>query len=160
MAWIAAVLPGLWVASLLAALGRILSRGFDAVPARVWLALGLLLAALFAPVLFAGRVLFPVQLLNGFLPTDTPPGGPTNGLYGDLVLQILPWFTRVRADYLRRRLAVVESVRRIRRATLVESCRPRPAAARLWRWCSRRCRPGRPGCAARVRERCSSLPPG
>jgi hypothetical protein len=99
------LLPGLYVAALATLLAAALRRWFDPVPGRCWVVWGAALAPVFAPVLFAGRVLLPL----GYL-TQVPPfthlwsrGGagppPGNLIQSDLVLLILPWLVRVRAAF-------------------------------------------------------------
>lgn len=95
------LLPGLWVALLAALLWAAVGRWLDPVPRRVRLIHGAVLLTLFAPVLFAGRVLLPLGYLTRVPPfqqlwpaEDGPP--PGNLLQSDLVLQITPWQIRVR----------------------------------------------------------------
>jgi hypothetical protein len=102
MTWTPAdLLPGLWLILLASILAGALRRWFDPVPARCWIVFAAVLLALFASVLFGGRVLLPVGYLAQ-LPPFRPlwPGEPPgNLLQSDLVLQIAPWLARVRAAY-------------------------------------------------------------
>ena len=97
-----ALFPGLWVAALLAGLGFILRRAYDAVPRAAWASLALLLAILLGPALLGGRVLLPLGYLEAFAPFAEDAVRPPDlergvSLQGDLVLQIAPWSTQVRA---------------------------------------------------------------
>jgi hypothetical protein len=93
-----ALLPGLYVALVAAALAWALRRWYDPLPARVLAAFALLLALLFGPVLFAGRVLLPVDNLRFYVPYGNlePSPSPGIGLQRDLVHQITPWVLEVR----------------------------------------------------------------
>jgi hypothetical protein len=95
------LLPGLWVLALAILLAWALRRWFDPVPVRCWTAWGIVLAAMFGAVLFAGRVMLPLGYLTKVPPfaglvRGTPPG---NLLQSDLVLQIAPWLVRVHKAY-------------------------------------------------------------
>lgn len=98
-----ALLPGLWVLLLGALLAFALSRWFDPVPLRAWLAFAAVLLVLFFPALFGGEVLLPLDHLARVAPyqqalshADVPQG---NILQADLVMQIFPWLVRVRESY-------------------------------------------------------------
>ena len=92
------VAPGLWVLVLTAAGAWALGRWFDRVP---WAAVGLyaaLVAGLYGPALFGGRVLLAVDNLRGAAPfAGLEPSRPAgNHLQGDQVLELAPLQAEVR----------------------------------------------------------------
>lgn len=91
------LLPGLYLAFLCFLLDRALRRWWEPVPARVWAAFGLVLAVLFGPALFLGRVLLPTDILPGVAqPEDVGKSPEGNVLQLDLVTQIVPLQAQVR----------------------------------------------------------------
>ena len=93
------LLPAALVLGAGAALAWGARRWYDPVPRPTLAAWALLLAVLFGPVLAGGRVLLPLGTLVGSVPFRhlEPPRPPTVALQSDLVVQILPWQSRVRA---------------------------------------------------------------
>ena len=92
------LVPGLWVLALTAAGAVALGRWFDRVP---WGAVGVyaaLVAALYGPALYGGRVLLAVDNLRGAAPfTRLEPSRPAgNHLQGDQVLELAPLQAEVR----------------------------------------------------------------
>jgi hypothetical protein len=90
--------PGLWAIGLGLALVAALGRWFDRVP---WPAVGLylgLVAALYGPALFGGRVLLAVDNLRAVVPFTglAPAEPPGNHLQGDQVLELAPLQAEVR----------------------------------------------------------------
>ena len=86
------LLPGLWVLALTGAGAVALARWYDRVP---WPAVGLyaaLVAGLYGPALFGGRVLLAVDNLRGAAPFTglEPARPPGNHLQGDQVLELAP----------------------------------------------------------------------
>jgi hypothetical protein len=98
----ASLLPGLYFLALAAALIAALWRWFDPVPVRPLVAYAAVLAALFGPVLFGGRVLLPLTILRSVAPFQGLPAdsAPSHHLAGDLVRQIAPWGHTVRQAWL------------------------------------------------------------
>jgi len=100
------ILPGLWLALLTAGLAAALRRWWDPVPGRVLALFAAVLLALFAPALFGGRVLLPLDILTRHPPFQglampAARGNPGNPLQRDLVTQIVPWQLEVRAAFAR-----------------------------------------------------------
>src|SRR5262245_23715010 len=96
------LLPGLWLGVLAVLLLRALRRWYDPVPAPVAAVFGLILLILFAPVLFGGRLLLPLDNLRGQAPfkslAPTDPHG--NILQGDLIELIGPSINEGRQAWL------------------------------------------------------------
>ncbi len=92
------LLPGVWVGLLGALLAAGLRRWFDPVPGRVLAAFAAVLLLLFAPVLFGGKVLLPLDNLRGQVPFQRlPPAEPHgNFLQGDLIQLVTPSLAAVR----------------------------------------------------------------
>ncbi len=92
------LLPGLYVALLFVLLHAVLRRWYDPVPPSVRAAFAIVLAVLFGPVLFGGKVLLPLDDLRGQAPfrrlAPTVPHG--NPLQGDLVTLVAPSAVAVR----------------------------------------------------------------
>jgi hypothetical protein len=95
------LLPGLYVGLLFFGLAAVLRRWYDSVPAPVLAAVGLAVAVLFGEVLFAGRVLLPLDSVRGQVPfTDFPPVEPHgNLLQGDLLQLVTPSLAAVREAF-------------------------------------------------------------
>jgi hypothetical protein len=95
------LLPGLWVAVLALLLARALRRWYDPVPAPVLAAFAAALLILFAPVLFGGRLLLPLDNLRGQAPfralAPTEPHG--NSLQGDLIELVGPSIAEARTAW-------------------------------------------------------------
>ncbi len=95
------LLPGLYVALLFALLLRVLRRWYDPVPPAVAAAFAAVLLALFAPVLFGGKLLLPLDGLRGQAPfralAPTEPFG--NPLQGDLITLVAPSAVAVRGEW-------------------------------------------------------------
>lgn len=98
---VTAALPGLTVAGIAAALVWALWRWFDPLPGRALAAFIAILLVLFAPVLFGGQYLLPLDGLRGHAPWRTlAPAEPHgNPLQGDLLSLILPLQKSVRSAY-------------------------------------------------------------
>jgi hypothetical protein len=92
------LLPGLYVALLTLGLGWALRRWFDPVPPRILILFALIPFLLFGSALLGGEVLLPLDSMTSFVPYRQiePQGGPSYGLYGDLIRQIAPWQAEVR----------------------------------------------------------------
>jgi hypothetical protein len=92
------LLPGLWVGFLGALLVSALRRWYDPVPWRAVAVFTAALLALFAPVLFGGRILLPLDNLRGNVPfQDLPPARPHgNPIQGDLIQLVAPLQAAVR----------------------------------------------------------------
>ena len=95
------LLPGLWVGLLVASLAAALRRWFDPVPGRILLVFAAVLLLLFAPVLFGGKVLLPLDNLRGQLPFHrlAPAEPHGNFLQGDLIQLVTPSLSAVRAAW-------------------------------------------------------------
>ena len=96
------LLPGLYVCACTVALVAIVRRFLDPLPWRVALAMLALVVATFAPVLFGGAVLLPLDNLRGHAPFALLPAPPVPGNYlqGDLVTLIAPLRAPVRTAFL------------------------------------------------------------
>lgn len=97
--WEAAyLLPGLWFAVLVAALGWALRRWWDALPWRAWAAFALVVAILFGPMLVAGGVQLPLEMLRQMAPWKRlePSPWPVNRLQWDQLVEMTPWQAAVR----------------------------------------------------------------
>ncbi len=92
------LLPGLYLALLALGLGWVLRRWFDPVPPRILILFTLVPFLLLGGALLGGRVLLPLESMTNFVPYRqvAPQGGPSYGLYGDLIRQIAPWQAEVR----------------------------------------------------------------
>ncbi len=92
------LLPGLYVALLALGLGWALRRWFDPVPPRILILFALVPFLLFGRALLGGEVLLPLDSMTNFVPYRQieAQGGPSYGLYGDLIRQIAPWQAEVR----------------------------------------------------------------
>ncbi len=91
------LLPGLYALVLAGLLLAALRRWYDALPWRLAAVFALVLLALFGPVLFAGRVLLPLDSLRLSAPfTALPPADPPGNPQVDLTQQIAPTLTAVR----------------------------------------------------------------
>jgi len=90
--------PGVYLFLLAFLLTRALRRWYDPVPGRVLAVFAAVLLALFGEVLFAGRVLLPLDSLRNVVPLEhlAPPDHPGNLLQSDLVRQITPTLLAVR----------------------------------------------------------------
>lgn len=95
------LLPGLYVAVLTVALAAVVRRWLDPLPWRVTLAALFLVLVVFAPVLFGGQVLLPLDTLRGEAPFQQLPAPAVHGnfLQQDLVTLIAPQLARVRAAF-------------------------------------------------------------
>lgn len=92
------LLPGLYAGALAILLWSALRRWFDPVPGRVLALFSLVLLILFAPVLFGGKLLLPLDNLRGHAPfRNLPPVEPHgNILQGDLIQLVSPSLAAVR----------------------------------------------------------------
>ncbi len=95
------LLPGLYVAVVTVALAAVVRRWLDPLPWRVTLAVLFLVLVVFAPVLFGGQVLLPLDTLRGQVPFQQLPAPAAHGnfLQQDLVTLIAPQLARVRAAF-------------------------------------------------------------
>lgn len=95
------LLPGLYVAVAGALLVAALRRWWDPVPLPVVGIFALVLVLLFAPVLFGGKVLLPLDILPRLGPYQGLEGVSPRGnwLQWDLILQMAPWQAQVRRAY-------------------------------------------------------------
>ncbi len=95
------LLPALWVGLLGAALAAALRRWFNPVPFRILAVFAPVLLLLFAPVLFGGKVLLPLDNLRGEMPFQrlTPAEPHGNVLQGDLIQLVTPSLAAVRAGW-------------------------------------------------------------
>jgi hypothetical protein len=95
------LLPGLWIGLLGALLAAVLRRWFDPVPGRILAVFSVILLILFGPVLFAGKVLLPLDNLRGEVPfRSLAPAEPHgNLLQGDLIQLVAPSLAAVRAAW-------------------------------------------------------------
>lgn len=94
------LLPGLYAGSLAILLWSALRRWYDPVPVRVLAIFSLVLLILFAPVLFGGKLLLPLDNLRGHPPfQNLPPMEPHgNSLQGDLIQLVSPSLVAVRTE--------------------------------------------------------------
>ena len=93
------LLPGLYLILLAFLLDRVLRRWWDPVPARVWAVFGVVLAILFGPALFLGKVLLPADILPGVAQPEEARKEPQGNLLQlDLVTQIVPLEAQVRRE--------------------------------------------------------------
>lgn len=85
-------MPGFWFGLLAILLAAALRRWYDPVPGRGLAAFGTVLLVLFAPVLFGGRLLLPLDNLRGAVPFQAlPPTEPHgNVIQGDLIELVAP----------------------------------------------------------------------
>ena len=91
------LLPGLYVLALAGLLLAALRRWFDPLPRRAVVAFALVLAPLFAPVLFGGRVLLPLDAFRLAPPFEKlAPTQPPGNQQRDLIQQIAPTQRAVR----------------------------------------------------------------
>ena len=99
MTWSALDLaPGALVVVFALVADRILTRFYDSVPPRVWIAFAVVLFVLFAPVLFGGFTLMPLDILPEFVPwqpyADVEASG--NRIQIDMIEELVPWQAQVR----------------------------------------------------------------
>lgn len=95
------LLPGLYAGLCAILLGVGLRRWLDPVPWRVMAVFGAVIAVLFGPVLFGGRILLPLDNLRGHVPfQDLPPTEPHgNVIQGDLIQLVTPSLAAVREAF-------------------------------------------------------------
>ena len=95
------LLPGLYVGAVTVTLAAVVRRWLDPLPWRVTLAVLFLVLVVFAPVLFGGEVLLPVDILRGHAPFRDLPAPAVHGNFvqRDLVTLIAPQLARVRAAF-------------------------------------------------------------
>lgn len=97
----AALLPGLYVALLGVSLAALLRWRREPLSWRAALALLVLVLLVFAPVLFLGRVLLPLDSLRGYAPFRSLPAPAVHGNYlqHDLLVLVAPALAQVREAY-------------------------------------------------------------
>jgi hypothetical protein len=86
------LLPGLWLGLLGTFLAAALRRWYDPVPGRVLAVFAVVLLVLFAPVLFGGKVLLPLDLLREHVPFQelAPTRSHSHPLQKDLLRIVVP----------------------------------------------------------------------
>jgi hypothetical protein len=86
------LLPGLWLGLLGTFLAAALRRWYDPVPGRVWAVFAAAVLVLFAPVLFGGQILLPLDDLREHVPFQelAPTRSHSHPLQRDLIRSVLP----------------------------------------------------------------------
>lgn len=86
------LLPGLWLGLLGTFLAAALRRWYDPVPGRVLAVFAVILVVLFAPVLFGGQVLLPLDKLREHVPYQelAPTRDHSHSLQSDLLRTVVP----------------------------------------------------------------------